>query len=460
MSRMSSFLRGCLVVLLAHALVLKGETLVTNVAAGYNFSLFIRADGSLWGTGESDFGQLGPNVVGYPYYGIRRPALILPAEVVALAGGAAHTLFIKTDGTLWTTGYNNHGQLGYGDQTVLMSSQPRAVTSNGVLKVATLACTCEHSLFITADGSLWGMGLNSFGQLGDGTWNDAYSPVQIASTGVSAAAGGAFHSLFIKSDGSLWAMGEQSYGQLGDGTYGGPYKPATNLAERVVSSGVVAVAAGSFHSLFLKDDGSLWGMGDNSHGQLGIRTLPSNVPDQIVPSGVVAVGAGDYQSVFLKADGSLWSLGATFFGDGTWGDTNRPACIVPGGVTAFAVGAHCVLFLKNDSSLWGLGLNTYGGLGDGFTNTVSRFPEQIIPSPQPVLIVSVSSRTNLELKAICQYGGTYMLLAGTNIVQPAGEWTPIYTNFVTTRGTPNLECTLTNSLGAGIGAQLFRLQGD
>jgi len=116
--------------------------------------------------------------------------------------------------------------------------------------------------------------------LGDGTLNSAgtNSPEKIVASGVTAIAGGTDHSLFLKSDGSLWGMGDNDPGQLGDGTVHG-----TNQPEKIVASGVTAVAAGWFHSLFLKSDGSLWAMGDNQYGELGDRTLnDTNQTEQIL----------------------------------------------------------------------------------------------------------------------------------------------------------------------------------
>ena len=89
-------------------------------------------------------------------------------------------------------------------------------------------------------------------------------------------------SLFLKSDGSLWAMGGDYYGQLGDGRFitNAPY--GTNQPEQIMSSNVMAIAAGSNHSLFLKNDGSLWAMGANYSGQLGDGTFnTTNRPEQI-----------------------------------------------------------------------------------------------------------------------------------------------------------------------------------
>ena len=85
--------------------------------------------------------------------------------------------------------------------------------------VTTIAAGEYHSLFLKSDGSLWALGGNFDGQLGDGTFNGANRPEQIVASGVTAIAAGYAHSLFLKSDGSLWAMGWNYYGQLGDGTF-------------------------------------------------------------------------------------------------------------------------------------------------------------------------------------------------------------------------------------------------
>jgi alpha-tubulin suppressor-like RCC1 family protein len=173
------------------------------------------------------------------------------------------------------------------------------------------------------------MGDNTYGQLGNGTANNQSNrPVLIVTNGVTAIATGADHSLFLKADGSLWAMGYNGQGQLGDGTVN-----QTNRPELIVTNGVTAIAAGADHSLFVKNDGSLWVMGANGSGQLGDGTNINRTtgPEMIVPNNVIAIVGGQNHSLFAKRDGSLWAMGYNGYGqlgDGTYNQTNRPEPIV------------------------------------------------------------------------------------------------------------------------------------
>ena len=156
-------------------------------------------------------------------------------------------------------GFNSLGQLG--DGTTTDRSTPVQVASG----VAAVAAGGAHSLYLKTDGTMWAMGDNAYGQFGDGTTTNRSTPVQVAS-GVAAAAAGGVHSFYLKTDGTLWAMGWNNNGQLGDGT-------TTDRSSAVqVASGVAAVAAGGAHSLYRKTDGTLWAMGWNNSGQLGDGT--------------------------------------------------------------------------------------------------------------------------------------------------------------------------------------------
>ena len=473
---MRTKLRLLLVVLavLAAQATAFGQLTVTNIAQGCTaeHSLFLKSDGSLWAMGHNQEGQLGDGTFGNPAsnYSTNRPEQIVASGVTAIATGFSHSLFLKSDGSLWAMGFNFHGELGDGTYSTNVpygTNRPEQIIASGVTAIAAGE---GHSLFLKSDGSLWAMGYNYFGQLGDGTYstNAPYgiaSPKRIISSGVTAIAAGQYHSLIVKADGSLWAMGNNYNGELGDGTFGNPGSNySTNQPEQIVASGVTAIAAGGAHSLFLKSDGSLWAMGDNHDGQLGDGTTNNvNQPEEIVASGVTAIAAGYYYSLFLKSDGSLWAMGRNAtgqLGDGTFTSTNRPEQIVASGVTSIAAGGGHSLFLKFDGSLWVMGDNNWGQLGDGFANaSPSTIPEQIVPSPEPVLMCSFAPqstqdhgkappKTNLQLRATCQLGGTFYLLAGTNIAQPLNQWTPVWTNVITSRYTNIFSATLTNAVNS------------
>ena len=357
---------------------------VTAIAAGTYHSLFLESDGSLWGMGDAFYGELGD---GASNSTTNRPEKIAPGGVAAIAAGSRFSLFLKSDGSLWAMGDNNQGQLGDGtnsNNNILNTNLPeQTVASN----VTAIAAGGGHSLFLKSDGSLWGNGDNSHGQLGDGTYNFTNHPEQIVATNVTAIAAGTFHSLFLKSDGSLWGMGDNAYGQLGDGNITG-INAGTNRPELIVSSGVVAIADGTGHSLFLKSDGSLWGMGYNEDGELGDGSnTTTNQPEQIVASGVAAIAAGSEHSLFLKTDGSLWGMGFNAdgqLGDGTRDNSNQPELLVASDVTAIAAGSYQSFFIKSDGSLWAMGDNFFGQLGNGTFLTAPPYgiihPEQILTS--------------------------------------------------------------------------------
>lgn len=173
-----------------------------------------------------------------------------------------------------------------------------------------------HTAAIKEDGSLWTWGWNEYGQLGLGTTGDRSNPVKIMD-GVASVSLGVGHSAAIKEDGSLWTWGRNECGQLGDGTTGDCSNPVK------VMDGVASVSLGSFHSAAVKKDGSLWAWGWNEHGQLGISLGCQRCSDPVkIMDGAVSVSLGGSHSAAVKGDGSLWAWGFNNvgqIGDGTTG---------------------------------------------------------------------------------------------------------------------------------------------
>jgi alpha-tubulin suppressor-like RCC1 family protein len=275
---------------------------VARLATGGIHSLFVKLDGTLWAMGDNYNGQLG-NGSTLESIPILDPIRIA-ADVVQAAAGDSHSLFLKTDGSLWAMGSNFFGELGDGTPK---TRRPRPVQI--ATAVTQVAASGRNSYFIREDGTLWGMGGNAASSLGDGTATARRTPVRIAGAVCRVTAGGAC-AFFIRTDHSLWAVGDNSHGQLGDGTILGrniPIQVASDVVEIASAPGGINKPA---HSLFIKSDGTLWAMGDNSFGQLGDGTSTNRLSPVQVASDVCRIAAGSNFSLFVKHDGSLWAMGA------------------------------------------------------------------------------------------------------------------------------------------------------
>jgi alpha-tubulin suppressor-like RCC1 family protein len=234
------------------------------------------------------------------------------------------------------------------------------IVSNGVSAVAMNGQ--QDTFFVKDDGSLWALGNNAGGYLGDGTFDTPDHPIQIVPSGVVAVACGEMFTIFLKDDGSVWSFGWSGDGSLGDGTQ----NESVMRPKQIIDGGVVAIAAGYYHSLFIKSDGSLWGTGNNIFGQLGLGTNINHtlLPVEIVASNVVSIAAAHGHSLFIKTDGSLWAMGLNNWGqigDCTIEWPYRPKQIVSNNVVAVTAGYQGSLFLKKDGSLWGMGINWLTG---------------------------------------------------------------------------------------------------
>jgi alpha-tubulin suppressor-like RCC1 family protein len=437
---------------------------VTKVSTGIDHTLFIESDGSLWGMGSSMQGQLG---LGFGVGSNFLPQQILYSNVTAVAAGDGHSLFLEADGSLHTMGFNYYGELG--DGTTNNYYFPEQIESSHVTSIAAGAF---HSLFrtsvtsgsfpfITTTVSILAMGDGRFGQLSDGSPDNQSSPLPGQSTDflldeVTSMAAGGYHSLFIRFDGSLWASGKNTYGELGTGGNRDQYS-----AVEIETNNVIAVAGGLYHSLFVKSDGSLWAMGYNNSGQLGDNSTTDHRPPEQVGVNVVAVAAGEYHSLFLKSDSSLWGMGSNTNGQlgmGLVGNELIPVEIVSSNVTAIAAGGYRSFFIKTDGTLWGMGDNTSGCLGDG-TGQPRNIPVQIVPLvlPQPAVTTITLSHTNLIVQASNgQSGRTYFTLMSTDLAKPVNQWTPVATNVSSSDG--NFTFTATNVVIAGTPQQFYLLQ--
>ena len=238
--------------------------------------------------------------------------------------------------------------------TALVVSIPTAEPANATLVIGmqaglTIASGNAHTVALRPDGSVWAWGRNTTetsppmpgGQVGDGSaYEYRHAPVPVVGmTDAVAVAAGHYHSLAVKSDGSVWAWGRNGTdtsnpsglcGQLGDGSTS--MYSAVPVRVRDIDN-AVAVAAGRCNSYALTADGSVWAWGSNVAGKLGIGQTPgmSRVPVRISGlSGVTAIGAGHGQAFAVREDGSVWGWGSNYRGGlGTGVDCDACPSYVP-----------------------------------------------------------------------------------------------------------------------------------
>jgi alpha-tubulin suppressor-like RCC1 family protein len=344
-------------------------TNVAAVATSYNHSLALKSDGTIWAWGSNYRGKLGNGNTNGVY---SKPLQISSlSDIVAIAAGYDHSLALRSDGTVWAWGDNQYGQAGNGITHGTSEATNSTVTTtndtsrgieqvSGLSEIVALSAGVAHSLALKSDGTVWTWGYNYYGQLGNGTSgtnSDRGIPVQVKElSGVVSIGSGAYHSLAVKSDGTVWTWGHNNDGQLGDGVITDSSTPVQVIG----LNSMVAVAGGENHSLALKSDGTVWVWGYNIRGQLGTNTISdSYTPIQIGNlNGIIAIAANSATSVALKSDGTVWVWGSNFYGqlgNGTSGFDSYSSTPVQvnnlAGITAVAAGCTHVLALTADMNL-------------------------------------------------------------------------------------------------------------
>jgi alpha-tubulin suppressor-like RCC1 family protein len=340
----------------------------------------IFSEGGLWNWGRNNYGQLGDSTTASK----SSPIQTIAGDTIwkQVTCGYMHTAAIKTDGTLWTWGYNYFGQLG--NNTTISKSSPIQTIAGGT-NWKQVSGGSSHIAAIKTDGTLWNWGYNGDGRLGDSTISHRSSPIQTIAGGTNwkQVSGGFFHTAAIKTDGTLWNWGDNYYGQLGNNTTISKSSPIQTIAG---GTNWKQVSCSQYHTAAIKTDGTLWNWGRNNYGQLGDSTMISKLsPIQTITGGTnwKQVAGGFYHTAAIKTDGTLWSWGYNLFGalgDNTTTSKSSPIQTITGGNNwkQVACGAYHTAAIKTDGTLWSWGNPGEGRLGDSDRATPKSSPVQTI----------------------------------------------------------------------------------
>jgi RHS repeat-associated protein len=390
---------------------------ITGVVGGGAHTLAAGSDGSVFSAGYGGIGALG---IGFdaqrstPVYVHGSGNVGYLSGVTSVAGGGFFSVALKTGGTVWTWGDNSSRQLGSGSSASEVDTPGEVVGPGGtgyLTGVAAVSAGYAHALALKADGTVWSWGSNQMGQLGDGTTQLRATPVQVVGAGsvgvlsnVVAISAGPHHSVAVKSDGTVWSWGDNTYGELGNNSTSSSLAPVqvVGAGGLGVMSGARSVVAGADHSLLLKLDGTVWAWGYNPYGGLGDGTTTNrSVPVQVVGAGgqgtlgqVASLAAGANHSLAVKIDGTVWAWGANIAGGlGNGGQANSAVPIQVNGVGGtgnLTLGSSTAgenwasIALRTDHGVVAWGENTYGQLGVGdwanrLSPAVSQFGTFAVP---------------------------------------------------------------------------------
>lgn len=339
--------------------------------------------------------------------------------VAMLAAGNDFSLILKEDGTVWAWGGNSCGQLG--DGTLTDRRLPVPVQGLEGKTITAIAAGGYNSVALDSTGKVWVWGDNAFLQLGISlaVMNKSSVPVEISDLGnktIVAIAAGYAHIVALADDGTMWAWGSNEYDQLGLGNVGGPdisvMVPAQVLLDNLGGRTVTAIFAGYNNTAVIADDGTLWDCGYNGFGILG---RPENVVSKGFLGQITGFGAAAIEGVamgqgFMAArdsDGAVWSWGANFVGesgDSVIGSRNAPGLVqalTDQNIIAISAGVQNTAALDDTETVWTCGENEYGQLGNGETtasDTVNYIPAASTLTGFSKISVGKSSNHMLGLK--------------------------------------------------------------
>jgi alpha-tubulin suppressor-like RCC1 family protein len=287
------------------------KTELKAISAGNDHSLFLTSQGQVFSCGTNAVGQLG---LGYPSQYEITPILIAIDNIMAISSGGMHSLLLDCQGQVFSFGYNGSGRLGLGDS----KDRAHPTLIKIPTKITAISAGNHHSLILDTQGQVFSFGDNENGRLGLGDERDRSLPTLIETPmgEIMAISAGSHHSLLLNSQGQVYSFGYSDNGLLGSGNIKHRMIPILIKDSRIGK--MVAIAAGGGHSLLLNSKGQVYSFGNNDSGQLGVGDKKDKKEPTLIKEtkngGIVAISAGSSHSLFCDSQGLIYSAGSNSFG--------------------------------------------------------------------------------------------------------------------------------------------------
>ncbi len=371
---------------------------IDSIHTGSQHCFAVAETGEVYGWGNNDMGQLGDGT----FTNQLTPILINSinsTDITDIITSGSNTFIIKNDTNVDVIGSNGTGMFADGLQPYNRVPGKAA----NIPQFDKISLAREHGAGLKSDGTVWTWGINIIGQLGDGTYVNKYTPIQVNGilsgktiVDISAESN---TTLAVDSTGQMYAWGSGSSNRLGNGSTSNSNIPVAVTMTNITGT-IIKVAMGDLHAMALSNNGSVYVWGFDRYGCLGTTAVANDgqqpIPIPIDNSGfgtAIDIEAGVAGSFVVATDGTLWTTGyitgdevyqmhdlpyKVKLMDGNTGTDDYATASDLAVVKQITFGYYNAAVLTEAGNVYTFGPNDNGSAGNGVDGMAQRAPYLVL----------------------------------------------------------------------------------